>query len=136
MTATGVPVDITSLTIAFSDVVVKYSGNAFTSSTDSYLKDSVVVFKKNGSSGTNVSSADYSVSINSTRKTITITLNKKLPLNTKYYVGIKASSLKTAAGTAVAASGADLDDSGDTGIKQCRNNFITSARLILRLHRT
>ena len=88
--ATTVPVN-TSITIAFSDDVVRYSNGATISTSDSYLKD-CLMFKKTNSSGDSVS---YSVSINSSKKIITIIPNSNLVLNQKYYVAVVANKLKT-----------------------------------------
>lgn len=107
--ATGVPIDTDSFTITFSDRVVKYDGSSITSSTDRYLRDSVVVFQEGGKS---VSTSSYAVSINSTRRVITITPSANLLLNTKYYVGIKSNTLKTEAGKAVPAAGATWTTAG------------------------
>ncbi len=87
--STTVPVN-TGITIAFSDDVVRYSGTTISTS-DSYLKD-CLVFKKTNSSGDSVS---YSVSINSSKKVITITPNSNLVLNQKYYVAVVSNKLKT-----------------------------------------
>lgn len=107
--AVNVPVDTDSFTITFSDNVIKYSGSGISSSTDRYLRDSVVIFRKNNK---DVSTNDYTVSINSTRKVITITPKSDLSLNTKYYVGIAAKSLKSEDGTAIPASGATWTTAG------------------------
>lgn len=88
--ATAVPPD-TSITITFSDDVVRYSNGATISSSDSYLKD-CLVFKKDSSSGSNVS---YSASISSSKKVITIKPSANLTLNQKYYVAVVGSKLKT-----------------------------------------
>ena len=89
-----------SITISFSEGVVRYSNGATISSSDSYIKD-CLVFKTTNSSGTNVS---YSASINSSKKTITITPSSALTLNQKYYLAVVASKLKTSGGTTVPAS--------------------------------
>lgn len=107
--ATNVPVDTRSFTITFSDSVIKYNGSEISSSTDKYLKNSVVIFRKNGK---DISTDDYTVSINNARKVITVTSKSNLSLNTKYYVGIAASTLKREDGTAIAASGATWTTAG------------------------
>lgn len=88
--ATAVPLN-TSITITFSDDVVRYSNGATISSGDSYLKD-CLVFKKDGSGGSNVS---YSASISSSKKVITIKPSANLTLNQKYYVAVVGNKLKT-----------------------------------------
>lgn len=107
--AVDVPVDIGSFTIAFSDKIIRYDGSSIDSNTDRYLKNSVVTFQKGSSA---VKADDYSVSINSARRIITVTPDKKLDLNTKYTVGIKASALKTAAKTSVSAASASFTTAG------------------------
>lgn len=91
--ATAVPVN-TNITIAFSEAVVRYSNGATISSGDSYLTD-CLVFKETNSSGKTVS---YTASINSTKKTITITPKANLTLNQKYYVAVVGNKLKTKEG--------------------------------------
>ncbi|HML37368.1 MAG TPA: S-layer homology domain-containing protein [Bacillota bacterium] len=88
--ATAVPLN-TSITVTFSDDVVRYSNGATISSGDSYLKD-CLIFKKDSSSGSNVS---YSASINSSKKVITIKPDANLTLNQKYYVAVVGNKLKT-----------------------------------------
>lgn len=107
--AVGVPVDTGSFTITFSDKIIKYDGSAIDSNTDRYLKNSAVIFQKGSSA---VKADDYSVSINSARRVITITPNKKLDLNTKYTIGIKSSTLKTIGKTAVPAASAGFTTAG------------------------
>jgi hypothetical protein len=87
--ATVVPVG-TSITLTFSDDVVRYSNGATISTNDSYLKD-CLVFKKTNSSGDSVS---YSASISSSKKVVTITPSSSLVLNQKYYVAVVGSKLK------------------------------------------
>lgn len=107
--ATGVPIDTDSFTITFSDRVVKYDGSSITSSTDRYLRDSVVVFQEGGKA---VSTSSYAVSISSTRRVITVTPDFNLSLNTRYYLGIKSNTLKTEGGTAVTSAGATWTTAG------------------------
>ncbi|HZK01560.1 MAG TPA: S-layer homology domain-containing protein, partial [Anaerovoracaceae bacterium] len=97
---TKVPVDRRSFTISFSEGVTKSNGKALDSD---YLIDSVITFQKGSSS---ISKKDYAVSINSKKDLITVTLGKDydLTLNTKYTLGIRSSSLKTAGGTTVSSS--------------------------------
>ena len=80
-----------TITITFSDDVVRYSNGATISSGDSYLK-SCVSFKKTNSSGSNVS---FSASIDSAKKVITITPASSLTLDQKYYVAVISNTLKT-----------------------------------------
>ena len=87
--ATGVSVN-PSITITFSEDVVRYSNGATISSSDSYLKE-CIDFRKTSSSGETVS---YTASINSSKKVITITPKSSLTLNQKYYIGILSNSLK------------------------------------------
>ncbi len=89
--ATGVSVN-PSITISFSDDVVRYSNGASISSSDSYLKD-CLVFRRNNSDGNTVS---YSATISSSKKVITITPAYSLDLNQKYYVAVLSGRLKTA----------------------------------------
>lgn len=88
--AVGISVNPT-ITITFSDDVVRYSNGSTISTSDSYLKD-CIVFRKTNSSGESVS---YSASINSSKKVITITPNSNLTLNQKYYVAVVSNKLKT-----------------------------------------
>ena len=97
--ATTVSVNPT-ITVSFSDSVVRYSNSATISSNDSYLRE-CLVFKTNSFNGSDVA---YSAVINSTKKTITITPNFSLNLNQKYYVAVIANKLKTRRGTTVPAS--------------------------------
>lgn len=97
--ATTIPVNPT-ITVSFSDSVIRYSNGATISTSDSYLKE-CIVFKQTSSSGSDVS---YSASINSTKKTITITPNSNLSLNQKYYIAIVSNKLKTSGGTTVPSS--------------------------------
>lgn len=108
--ATGVPVSTKSFTITFSEAVKKYNGNTI-SSNDSYLKSDVVYLQKAGST---VSTSDYTVSINSAKTRITVTLDDdySLALNTKYTVGIRSSKLKTSDGENVPASSASWTTAG------------------------
>jgi hypothetical protein len=80
-----------SITITFSDDVVRYSNGASISTNDNYLMD-CLVFRKTNSSGDTVS---YSASINSSKNVITITPSYSLALNQKYYVAVVSSRLKT-----------------------------------------
>ncbi len=93
--AATIPVN-TSISIAFSEDVVRYSNAATISTSDSYLKD-CLVFRKTSASGETVS---YSVTINSAKKMITITPSSNLDLNQKYYVAVVANKLKTKTGGA------------------------------------
>lgn len=95
---TDIPVDVSSLTITFSDAVTRADGSTVT---DSYLKSNVIRFEKGT---TSISSSDYTVTINSSKTVVTIRPSASLAVNTKYNFGIKASTLKTVAGTAVSAS--------------------------------
>ncbi|HCU07941.1 MAG TPA: hypothetical protein DF480_03060 [Clostridiales bacterium] len=106
----SVPADRKSFTINLSEGVTRYNGTSLSTS-DSYLKSNVVLFRRGN---TAVSTSDYSVSINSSRSRITITLDDDyaLSLNTKYTIGILASTLKTADGDAVAASSATWTTAG------------------------
>ena len=108
--ATGVPVNTRRFTITFSEAVKKYSGSTI-STNDSYLKSDVVYFKR---AGKNVSTSDYSVSIDSNKTKITITLanDYSLDLNTKYTVEIRGSKLKTSDGETVPASSASWTTAG------------------------
>jgi hypothetical protein len=98
----SVAADRTSFTIQFSEGLTKYNGGTISTS-DSYLQNSVILFRRGNA---NVSTNNYSVSINSARTRMTITLENKyeLDLNTSYSLGIKAQTLKTAGGEAVPAS--------------------------------
>jgi hypothetical protein len=109
---TGVPVNTKRFTITFSEAVTKYNGGSIsTSAYDSYLKNNVVFFQRGSS---NVSNSNYTVSINSARTRITVDLDDdyNLDLNTKYTLGIRSSSLKTASGTNVPASSASWTTAG------------------------
>ena len=98
----AVPADRKSFTINFSEELTKYNGTSLSTS-DTYLKSTVVLFRRGT---TAVSTSDYTVSINSARTRITVTLDTDygLALNTSYTLGVKASTLKSADGEAVPAS--------------------------------
>lgn len=96
--ATGIPVDVSSLTITFSDAITRTDGSAVT---DSYLKSNIIRFELGASP---VASGNYTVAINSAKTVVTIKPTTTLAVGTKYNIGVKASTLKTAAGTAVPAS--------------------------------
>lgn len=106
----SVPADRKSFTINLSEGVTRYNGTSL-STGDSYLKSNVVLFRRGN---TAVSASDYSVSTNSSRSRITITLDDDyaLSLNTRYTIGILASTLKTADGDAVAASSSTWTTAG------------------------
>ena len=107
---TAVAADRKSFTISFSEGLTKYNGTSL-STGDSYLKSSVILFRRGN---TNVGVSDYTVSINSARTRITITLDDDydLTLNTNYTIGVKASTLKTTDGEAVPASNATWKTAG------------------------
>ena len=84
--ATGVSIN-PNITITFSEAVARYNSNSSISS--SYLKE-CLVFRKTNSGGAEV---PYSASINSANKVITITPDKALDLNQKYYVAVVAKKL-------------------------------------------
>lgn len=107
---TGVAADRKSFTIQFSEALTKYNGGTISTS-DSYLENSVIQFKK---ASTAVNASSYSVSINPARTKITVTLEDgyDLSLNTNYTIGIKAQTLKTASGEAVPASNATWTTAG------------------------
>ncbi|HRV34056.1 MAG TPA: Ig-like domain-containing protein, partial [Anaerovoracaceae bacterium] len=107
---TAVAADRKSFTISFSEGLTKYNGTSL-STGDSYLKSSVILFRRGS---TNVGVSDYTVSINSARTRITITLDDDydLTLNTNYTIGVKASTLKTTDGEAVPASNATWKTAG------------------------
>lgn len=106
----AVPADRKSFTIQFSEELTKYNGAAISTS-DSYLRSSVVLFRRGN---TSVSTSDYTVSINSSKTRITVTLDDdySLSVNTKYTIGILSNTLKTEAGDAVAASSATWTTAG------------------------
>lgn len=108
--ATKVEASKNYFTISFTEGVIRYNGKALATN-DSYLEDSVVLFREGNS---NVSTDNYKVSINSKKTQITIELESKykLALNTKYTVGIKASTLKTSDGDAVPASSVSWTTAG------------------------
>lgn len=105
-----VAADKRSFTISFSEGVTRYNGSTLATN-DSYLKSSVVLFQAGSS---NVNADNYNVSINSRKTQITISLEDKfnLSLNTKYTIGIRSSTLKTADGVAVASSSAAWTTAG------------------------
>ena len=80
-----------SITITFSEDVIRYSNGASISSNDSYLKD-CIVFRKGNASGERVS---FSASIDSAKKVISISPSSSLALNQTYYLGIVSNTLKT-----------------------------------------
>lgn len=104
---TNVSVDKKSFTITFSEPVTKNNGGTISAS-DTYLEGAVLL------QGGSIKSSNYSVSINSKKTQITISLedNYKLALNTKYTVSVVSSKFKTAEGTAVPSSSASWTTSG------------------------
>lgn len=106
----AVAADRKSFTITFSEALTKYNGNTISAS-DAYLQSTVVLFRKGN---TAVSTSDYTVSINTAKTRITVTLDTDyvLALNTSYTLGVKASTLKTADGEVVAASSAAWTTAG------------------------
>jgi hypothetical protein len=96
--AASVPV-MPTITISFTDSVVRYSNGASISTSDSYLKE-CIVFKEGSSSGKNVS---YTASIDTAKKKITIKPSSNLTLNKVYYVGVLGNKLKTSGGVTVPA---------------------------------
>ncbi|NLT48776.1 MAG: hypothetical protein GXX92_10245, partial [Clostridiales bacterium] len=112
--ATGVAVNTKTFTINFTEGVKRYNGNTL-STNDSYLRSDVVLFQRGT---TNVSTNDYTVSINSAKTRITITLDDdySLALNTKYTIGIRSSKLKTADGETVPASSASWTTAGNPAL--------------------
>ncbi len=109
--STNVPVSAKTFTINFTEGVKRYNGNTL-SANDSYLRSDVVLFQRGS---TSVSTGDYTVSINSAKTRITITLDDdySLALNTKYTIGIRSSKLKTAGGEIVPASNASWTTAGN-----------------------
>jgi hypothetical protein len=93
---TGVALNVNALTITFSDALTRYDGTAIT---ESYLKNSVLEFKRGNTA------VDYTVSFNSNRTVLTLRPTANLNVNTSYYFGVKSNTLKTAFGTTVPASG-------------------------------
>lgn len=104
---TNVPVNKKSFTISFSEAVTKNNGGTI-SANDSYLKEAVLL------QGGNIKAANYSVSINSKKTQITISLedNYSLALNTKYTVSVLSSKFRTSEGTAIASSNASWTTTG------------------------
>jgi len=96
---TGVALNVSALTITFSDALTRYDGTAIT---ETYLKNSVLVFRR----GT--TDVGYTVSFNSNKTVLTIRPTSNLLVNTAYYFGVKSNTLKTAFGTAVPTSGSNF----------------------------
>lgn len=88
--ATAVSVSDT-ITLSFASAIKKYNGKTIS---DSDLT-SMIELRKKSSSGTKV---DFTASINSSKKKITITPDADLDYNTKYYVIIKANTVKDDSG--------------------------------------
>ena len=97
--ATGIALNVSALTITFSDSLTRFDGTAIT---ESYLKSSALVFRQ----GT--TAINYTVSFNSNRTVLTIRPTANLNVNTSYYFGVKSNSLKTALGTTVPVSGSNF----------------------------
>jgi hypothetical protein len=90
-----------SITIKFSEAVVRYSNGTSISTSDSYLKD-CITFRNNNSSGDKVS---FTASIDTDKKVITISPSSSLALNQKYYLALGSNMLKTKSeGTTIPAS--------------------------------
>ena len=109
--STNVAVNSKSFTIYFSEGVKRYNGSTLSTS-DSYLRSNVVLFQIGRNT---VSTNDYTVSINSAKTRITVTLDAdySLALNTKYTIGIRSSTLKTASGENVPASSVSWTTAGN-----------------------
>lgn len=86
--ATGVSVN-PNITLTFSEAVSRYNSSSSVSS--SYLRE-CLVFRKKDSGGADV---PFSASISSSNKVITITPDKALDLNQKYYVAVVSKKLQT-----------------------------------------
>lgn len=84
--ATKVDVD-EQIVLTFGSAVTKYNGTTLSNSNI----DSVIKLRKNSSNGSEVS---FSSSINGTKKVITITPDKDMAEDTKYYVTIDNNALK------------------------------------------
>lgn len=93
--ATGVALDKT-ITITFSQEITKYDGKAVTGSD---LK-SLIAFTKESKSGTDI---EFSASVSSSGKVITITPNSSLEKNVKYYVSFDKNTFKNKNGDGNAA---------------------------------
>ena len=99
--ATSVPLDEDSITISFSEKIMDADGGSLEIDENEYLLKKAVTFLKAGKA---VDTDDYTVSLDSKRKKITIEPDNALTLNTSYTVGIIAGTLKTESDTAVPAS--------------------------------
>lgn len=85
-------VDIASdIVLSFASAIKKYNGKAIANDD----LESMIELRKGSSSGTKIA---FSATINSTKKKVTITPDSVLDYNTKYYVIMKADTVKDADG--------------------------------------
>lgn len=82
----------TDITIEFDEAIYQEGGKSVTSS---YLKNDVVELRKSSTSGTKVS---FTASIDSKKKTITISPNSSLSAGTKHYVILNGDTLENGDG--------------------------------------
>lgn len=85
----------TDITIDFDEAVYKTGGGSVTST---YLKNDVVEIRKSSSSGSKVS---FTASIDSKKKSITISPSSSLTAGTKYYVILNGDTLENGDGEAM-----------------------------------
>lgn len=111
----NVPTNTRTLAISFSEPLKKNDGKAID---DAYLKDSVVTFiQKSGlKAAAPVPKDQYNVTIDGTRKVITITTKADLEKKTKYTYGLMANRLRTDKGNYIPASSATFDTVSVAGL--------------------
>ncbi|MBN7774085.1 S-layer homology domain-containing protein [Clostridium aminobutyricum] len=116
--ATNIDVD-TKITLTFDSAVTKYNGSALSSSN---IPDIVELHKKT-ESGTEI---DCSASINSSKKTITLTPKDNLDEDTKYYVTIDKNTLKIdGTGNSAFSSYFTTDDESNSSVTYSPKNGAT-----------
>lgn len=94
--ATGIPVG-TLLKLSFDEAV--YQNNGSTSLTASYLKNSVLELRRDSTTGREV---DFTASISSDRRTITLTTNSNLSTSTRYYLILRGNTIASSGRTSLA----------------------------------
>lgn len=111
--ATSIPLTERNFTIRFSEKITDANGGTLEVGDNSYLKKEAITVVAGGKA---LAAADYDVELATSRKVITVKLDKDLVLNTNYTVGIVAGKLKTENGTKVAASTAAWTSAGTPAI--------------------
>lgn len=87
-------------TITFSDSLTRYA-NGSSSITPQYLQEEVLSFQKRGPSQTNRSNVNFTASVDSSNKIITITPREHFDEETEYFITLNKNTLRKADGTAI-----------------------------------